>query len=83
MVAATTKLPPTEHLEQRIRETVVEAERWRRANGDPATALGAFLRDRYGEDPIMATYREYLQHKNSFIFHDYTDEPDEENGESL
>jgi hypothetical protein len=67
-------LSPAEHLEQRIKELDAEVERIRAEEGDPAAALGTFLRDWIGLDALEETYAEYLRHEDSFLFDDYDDE---------
>ena len=80
MAIKSERLSPTEHLERRIKEHLAEAERWRAENGDPAEALGAYLRERFGWEAIMETYEEWLRHEDSFLFDDYSDNEDEDGG---
>ena len=81
MAVKSERLAPAEHLERRIAELDGEAERVRAEYGDPAEALGAFLRERFGLDALMATYREYRCHEDSFLFDDYAGDEDEGGGE--
>lgn len=75
---ATTARPisPAEHLERRIVQNLADAERWRAEHGDPSAALGAYMRERFGLDAIMETYREHLLHEDSVD--DYLDNEDED-----
>lgn len=77
MATETVLSSPAEHLERRIQETLIESERWRAEHGDPAAAMGRFLVERFGIDALMATYHEYLEHEDSFLFDDYHDEEGE------
>ena len=83
MVTKTAKPSPAEHLEQRIRALDAEVEQIWAEYGDPAEALGRFLREQYGWDALRETYEEYVRHRHSFLFDDYDDEDDEDGGEPL
>ncbi len=78
MVTTARPISADEHLERRIAQNLAEAERWRAEHGDPAAAMGAFLRDWIGLEALEATYREYLRHEDSFLFDDYDDDADED-----
>jgi len=80
MATATRELSPAEHLERRIQETLIESARWRAEHGDPGEALGTYMRERFGLDAILETYREYWRHEDSFLFDDYPDAEDEDTG---
>lgn len=73
MVAEPEHLSPREHLEQRIASLDAEVEQIRAEYGDPAEALGIFLRDWIGLEALEETYQEYLRHEDSFLFDDYND----------
>jgi hypothetical protein len=78
MAVKSERLSPAEHLDRRIKEHLAEAERWRAENGDPAEALGAFLRDWIGLEALEETYEEWLRHEDSFLFEDYDDDTTED-----
>ena len=78
MVTKPERLSPQDHLERRIQDLDAEVAAVWEEFGDPAVALGAYLRERYGLDAIMATYKEYLEHEDSFLFDDYSDESEDE-----
>lgn len=65
---------PTQRLDRRIAQNLVDAEQWRAEHGDPAAAMGSFLYDWIGLEALEATYREYLWHEDSFAFDDYDDD---------
>src|SRR5687768_10213421 len=50
----------------RIEEYREEIARWREQHGDPAEALGAFLRDRFGAEALLESYWEYKPNKTSW-----------------
>jgi hypothetical protein len=80
MVTQAQPLSPTERLNRRLEQNLADAERWRAEHGDPAEAMGAFLRDWIGLEALEATYHEYLRQEDSFLFDDYN-EDDEDWGE--
>lgn len=74
MVAQPERLSPKEHLRRRIASLDAEVEQIRAEYGDPAEALGIFLRDWIGLEAVDETYQKYLRHEDSFLFDDYNDE---------
>ena len=78
MVAQPERLSPREHLDGRIAALDAEVERIWAEEGDPAEALGRFLVDRFGIGAIVETYREYLEHEDSFLFDDWQTEDGED-----
>lgn len=52
MAAQAKPMSPAEHLARRIAEQLDDAERWRVEHGDPAEAMGAFLRDWTGPEAL-------------------------------
>lgn len=74
MVAQPERPSPKEHLDRRIASLDAEVEHIRAEYGDPAEALGIFLRDWIGLEALEETYQEYLRHEDSFLFDDYDDE---------
>lgn len=80
MAVETERLSPAQHLAQRIAALDAEVERIRAEDGDPAEALGAYMRTRFGVAAVMESYEEYLRHEDSFLFDDYTDGIEEDDG---
>lgn len=80
MAVETERLSPAKHLARRIAALDAEVDRIRAEDGDPAEALGAYMRDRFGIAAVMATYEEYLRHEDSFLFDDYPNEDEEDDG---
>lgn len=76
MVANPKQLSPTAHLERRIRELDIEADRVQAEYGDPSQALGAFLLAWIGLEALEETYQEYVRHEDSFLFDDYDEDED-------
>lgn len=70
MVAQPERPSPREHLDHRIAALDAEVERIRAEVGDPAEALGAFLRERIGLPALTATCQEYLRSPSAFMFDD-------------
>ncbi len=81
MAVKSERLSPAEHLERRIQELDQEVERIWEEFGDPAEALGAYLRERFGWEAIRETYEEWLWHEDSFLFDDYDDEEETDEGD--
>lgn len=83
MATETRTLTPAEHLDRHIREHIERRERWRAEHGDPAIAMGTFLRDWIGLEALEETYQEFLRHEDSFLFDDYDEEDEEGGGEDV
>lgn len=80
MTETPTKLSPAEHLARRIQENRIASAQWRAEHGDPGEALGKLLFEQFGIEAILETYQEYLDHENSFLWDDYDDEREEDDG---
>ena len=80
MATETKPLTPAEHLERRIAMLDTEVEQIRAEFGDPAAALGMYLVERFGIEAMMETYREYLDHEDSFLYDDWHADPEDDDG---
>jgi len=78
MVAQKEQLSPREHLDRRIAALDAEVEQIRAEFGDPAEALGKYLLDRFGLEALEATYQEYLDHEDSFLYDDWEKDEDQD-----
>lgn len=74
MAIETERRSPARHLERRIAALDAEVEQIRAEYGDPAEALGEFLRDWIGPDALRETYEQYRRNRYDFMVDNGEDE---------